>query len=245
MLFTSERASPWNARVSRSSLLRSTSSVSPSWRTVMSPGSSRARAPFGPLTATERPSMVTSTPLGTGMGALPMRDMLATPPSPDVAEDLAADATLARLTVGHEPLAGGHDCDTEAAEHPGDAIGLGVDTKTRLRDALDPGDHALALGRVLHVDSEGLAGLALALDHAVAGDEAFLVKHLREGFLQLRRRHRDVVVHRDVGVADAREHVGDGIGHRHGAPTSPTNWPSSRRAARPRARARAGRRGKA
>ena len=33
------------------------------------------REPLGPFTATVRPSMVTSTPAGTAMGSLPMRDI--------------------------------------------------------------------------------------------------------------------------------------------------------------------------
>ena len=34
--------------------------------------------------------------------------------------------------------------------------------------------------------------------------------------LEVRRRQRDLVVHRRVGVAQTRQHVGDRIGHRHG-----------------------------
>ena len=45
--------------------------------------------------------------------------------SPHEAEDLAAHVALARLAVGHEPLAGREDGDAEAAEDPGDLVGLG------------------------------------------------------------------------------------------------------------------------
>ena len=49
-----------------------------SLRTVMPLGELvRSRVPLGPLTVTDRAAMETSTPEGTGMGALPMRDMAA------------------------------------------------------------------------------------------------------------------------------------------------------------------------
>jgi hypothetical protein len=54
---------------------RSTWSVPSSWRRVMVSGSSWLRVPLGPLTVTVVPSTVTSTPLGTGMGDNPIRDM--------------------------------------------------------------------------------------------------------------------------------------------------------------------------
>ncbi len=42
----------------------------------MSGGTSRASLPFGPFTATVPPSTLTVTPVGTGMGVLPNRDMV-------------------------------------------------------------------------------------------------------------------------------------------------------------------------
>ena len=39
------------------------------------PGISRERVPFGPVTETVRPSMVTFTPAGTAMGLRPIRDI--------------------------------------------------------------------------------------------------------------------------------------------------------------------------
>src|SRR3712207_1284272 len=81
------------------------------------------RVPLGPLTVTWASSNATSTPDGTGMGSLPMRDMLLFAPSssvgpgsPDVGKHFAAHALLVRLSVGQEPLARRDDRDAEAAE---------------------------------------------------------------------------------------------------------------------------------
>jgi hypothetical protein len=54
--------------------------------------------------------MVTSTPDGIVMGALPIRDIsfpTFVPGSPHEAQDFAADLALARFTVGHKTLASG------------------------------------------------------------------------------------------------------------------------------------------
>ena len=45
--------------------------------TLIVSGTSCARVPLGPFTTTVRPSMVTSTPDGTVMGCLPIRDIVA------------------------------------------------------------------------------------------------------------------------------------------------------------------------
>ena len=79
MLFSSDRTRPWRERLSRSSSGRSTTISPSSWRTVMGAGTSRSRVPLGPFTVTWLPSMVTSTPEGTGIGARPMRDMVRLP----------------------------------------------------------------------------------------------------------------------------------------------------------------------
>ena len=82
---------------------------------VMPPGISRSSEPYGPFTVMWVPTMLTSTPAGTVIGACPIRDMSGS--LPDVTEDFAADLALTRFPVGHEPLAGGQDSDTQATEH--------------------------------------------------------------------------------------------------------------------------------
>src|SRR6478735_10728429 len=129
----------------------------------MVPGMDRESVPPGPFTVTVPPAIVTSTPLGTVMGALPMRDIFR-PPSPHEAQDLAAHAALARLAVGHEPVAGGQAGAAETAEDPRDLVGLDVLAQARLRDATQPADRAVPVGRVLHADGEHIAR---ALDRGV------------------------------------------------------------------------------
>src|SRR4051812_48363945 len=200
MLLTSVRLSPCRARLSRSSSGRSTSSSSPSRRTVMGKGRARFRVPLGPLTVTSAPSMVMSTPEGTGMGAWPMRltthppdlgDSVAGPlgprirsscscSSPDEAQDLAAHAALPGFAIGHEPCAGGEHGDTEASEHAGHLVGLRVHAQARLGHALDAGDDARPLRRVLHLDGERAAGTVVVVGDGETGDVALLLEQARK-----------------------------------------------------------------
>ncbi len=76
----------------------------------------RESSPFGPFTLTVGPSTVTVTPAGMGTGIFPMRDM----GSPDLAEDLAADARRAGLAVGEDASARGEDGDPEAVQDLGE-----------------------------------------------------------------------------------------------------------------------------
>ena len=79
-----------------------------------------------------------------------------------------------------------------------------------------PGDDPLALGGVLHVDGQGAPGTIVVVGHVEAVDVALASGAPRPG---LPSAWSDgiahLVVHRDVGVADTGEHVGDRIGHCH------------------------------
>src|SRR5213592_3878427 len=197
MLLTSERVSPWRARCMRSSLGRSTSSTAPSWRTVMSGGNERDSEPRGPLTVISRPPRATSTPDGMLIGDRPTRDIR----SPHVTEDLAADAALARLAVGHEALAGGQDGDAEAAEHAGEPVGLDVHAQTRLRHPAQSRDARHALRRVLHRHLERATRTRRVVVHLVARDVALALEDGGQRLLELRRGHAHEVVLGHVGVA--------------------------------------------
>src|SRR4051812_12774976 len=110
------RVSPCRDLLSRWSSGRATSMVPSSERaTVIGAATVWLRVPFGPLTVTSRSASVTSTPDGTGMGSLPMRDMLLFSSSvsslPDVGEDFPTHALLVRLAVGQQALARGDDRD--------------------------------------------------------------------------------------------------------------------------------------
>src|SRR5690242_21814783 len=100
MLATSVRDRPCRARLSRSSSGRLTTSLPSSCAIVIGLITVCESWPFGPFTVTFWPSIVTSTPEGTGIGSRPIRDMLfSSPQLPDVGEDFPAHATLAGLLV--------------------------------------------------------------------------------------------------------------------------------------------------
>src|SRR6185436_12884635 len=145
MLAISVRVSPCSARCSARSVGRLTSSWPSSWRTSMARALRSKRLPRGPATRTTSASIVTVTESGTGMGLRPMRDMR----SPDLGDDLAADARLARVVAGHHAVGRGDDRGAHAAEHLRDVRGVDVGPLARARDAPDPGDHRRAVLRVL------------------------------------------------------------------------------------------------
>src|SRR5579885_2150994 len=199
MLATSERVRPCSARFCRSSSGRSTIRVASSWRTVISPGRSRSSCPCGPLTAMRPPLIVTLTPEGTVIGLRPTRLIAAS--SPHVAQDLTTDPALARLPVGHEPLAGRQHGNAEPAEHARQVIGLRVDPQARLGHAPQSGDGPAAVRRVLHLDLEDAAGPLRIVVHRVPGDVALPLEQGGQVLLQLGGGHRHRLVHRHVGVA--------------------------------------------
>src|SRR5271170_6862835 len=109
----------------------------------------KSKVPLVPLSETFWPSIVTSTPVGTGIGCLPMRDMAT--PSPHVREDFAAHALSGCLTVGEQARGGRDDRHTQAAEHPRQVVGFRVHPQTRLGHAAQTGDAALPGGPVLEL----------------------------------------------------------------------------------------------
>src|SRR3954454_22421783 len=175
MLLTRERVRPCRDLLIRSSSGRLTSRTPASpFSTTIGAATVWLRVPLGPLTVTRAPSIWTSTPVGTGTGSLPMRDIAGSPPglsSPDVGEDFPTHALLVGLTVGEQPLAGRDDRDAEAAEHLGQPGVLRVDAQPGLADPPDTGDRALAVAAVLEGDGQGLLDLALlGVGHRERGD---------------------------------------------------------------------------
>src|SRR5918998_573959 len=158
MLATSERVRPCSARCSPRSVGRVTTSCSPSWETVMSRGTRSDNVPRGPLTWTSSGSIDTVTPVGSGMGFLPMRDMRG-PDLPDVRHDLAADARAAGVVAGHDAPGRRDDRGAHAAEHLRDLAGAGVRPPARARDALEAGDRRAPVGRVLQAHPDDRAGM--------------------------------------------------------------------------------------
>src|SRR5215211_972765 len=206
ILETSERVRPWSARSSPRSVGRFTSSSPSDCSTEMRVGTLWVSSPSGPLTMTRPGESDTLTPAGTGMGSLPIRLMRL----PDEAHHFAADAQLLRRPARDEPARRGDDRRAHAAEDARQALLLGIDTAARLRDPLQVGDDPLAVPTELELDGQSIEGLA-ALD-AVIPDVALLLQEARDLDLHARRRHRDRLLERLVGVPDARQHVGDGVG---------------------------------
>src|SRR3954466_6420870 len=103
MFASSVRDRPWRALWFSSSEARLTCSTSPSWPTEMPCANRRVSSPFGPFTFTVLPSIAIETPFGTGIGSLPIRDIVWILLLPDEGEELATRAGLPRLRVGHDP----------------------------------------------------------------------------------------------------------------------------------------------
>ena len=76
MLATSVRVRPCSARCSPRSVGRVTRTSSPTCSTAMSRAMRSESSPLGPLTVTRSGSIAIVTPEGTGMGCLPILDIV-------------------------------------------------------------------------------------------------------------------------------------------------------------------------
>src|SRR5215472_16967521 len=178
MLASSVRVRPCSDRCSRPSVGRSHVSCAPSILIEIWAGRARSSRPLGPSTVTWFASIRTLTPLGTGMGNLPILDM-ATAFLPHVCEHFAADAGVQRLPPAHHTLAGGQDRDAQAAQHPRDLSLAGVDAQAGTADALHARDYLLAVAARLQGDLQVLTCVPLGLLHVVAGDVALVLEDAR------------------------------------------------------------------
>ena len=136
--------------------------------------------------------------------------------SPDLAEDFAADALLPGLFVGHHALRRGKDGDTEAVADPRHLLGGDVGALARARHAAHAGDRAAGAGAAVVAERELEDALLAIVDGGHRLDEALVAEDLGEPELDVRARALDELLARADPVADAREEVSDGIGHRHG-----------------------------
>src|SRR5260221_464563 len=118
----------------------------------------RAMVPSGPFTEMLPLARVRSTPFGSGIGYLAMRDMALS--LSDDAEHFAADTVSAGLAIGHHAARGREDRHAQPVHHARDVIPALVDAQPRFRDALDALDHRPA-GVVLEADGELLLGAAV------------------------------------------------------------------------------------
>src|SRR6185369_17088900 len=172
--------------------------------------SGRAIVPSGPLTWICWASMLTSTPLGTAIGFLAMRDMSLS--SGHDAENLAADAGRARLAIGHHAVRGRQDRDPEAVHDPRDVVAVLVDAQARARHALDPLDDR-PTGVILQADVQFLHRAVCT--HGEILDVALVLEHIGNRGLQFRGWHLHFDLPDHLRIADARQHVCNRISHPH------------------------------
>src|SRR5215218_5951329 len=208
MLAIRLRVRPCSARSSPRSVGRLTTIVPSSCSICMRAGTCWVTSPRGPFTITRPGESETDTPAGSSMGCLPIRLI----GSPDEADDFSADSLLGRGSARDQAVGGGQDRDAHPAEDARQSVLARVDAAPGLGDALQVGDHALAVAPELQLDHERVIGrVLLALDLVVA-DVALLLEEARDLALGARARHLGALVQRAVRVADSGQHVCDRVG---------------------------------
>src|SRR5215212_2195323 len=162
----------------------------------------------------------------------------------DLRHDLAADARLARLVACHDAARRRNDRRAHPPEDLRHLVGTDVDPAAGARDALQLGDHGLAVLGVLQAQHDLVTGTAgLGRPHLEALDVALLGQDAGKLALEPRARDGDGLLVGARAVAHPGEEVGDGIGHGHAA-IAPTSSTWSCRGRSPGAPARAGRSGR-
>ena len=116
--------------------------------------------------------------------------------------------------VSHDALGRGNNCDAETLQDSGQLVSAGVDTQAGLGDTAQAADDLFLAGKVLQLDADDALGAVL--DDFVALDVAFVEQDLCDGLLQVGSGHIDGLVLCRVCIADARQHIGNGISDLHG-----------------------------
>src|SRR5215467_4265820 len=161
---------------------------------------------------------VASTPLGSVTGYFAMRDMAVLR---DDADHFAAHPGGARLAIGHHALGGRDDGDAQAVHDARQVVAPLVHAQAGRGDPLDLLYHWVA-GVVLQPYFE--LRLAFLVANRESVDVALVLQHLRDRHLDLRGGNADDGLPDHLGVADAGQHIGNGIGHAH-AFNPPTSSP--------------------
>src|SRR3954471_5832684 len=200
--------SPWSARCSPRSVGRATVSVPSSIATFMSVSTCWASSPFGPLTLTAPGLTSISTPSGISIGFLPIR--LISGSSPDVRDDLSADAPLSGLVARHDAARGRHDRGAHASEDSRDLVLGNVAAAAGARDPVHAADHRIAVLGVAEADLDHLSD-APRLDVEV-GDVPLLLEDAGHLSLQPRGGNLHLLVVGEQRVADAVQVIGDRVG---------------------------------
>jgi hypothetical protein len=156
-----------------------------------------------------------------GTGNLPIRDMASNLSVPNVAENFAAHPEAAAALPGENALRRRKDRQPQAVQHLRDLVLAAVHPPPGPRNALQPVDRALAAGAVLERDADGL--LDVGVDDLEAVHEPLVGQDAHDGHLHPRRGNVHGLVLGHLGVADARQEIGDRIRHAH--LRSPTSSP--------------------
>src|ERR1700694_124310 len=207
MFAMSVRVRPCNSRLRFWSSGRATVTTEPSTITVIGSAQASLSSPFGPLTVTSRSATATATPLGTSTGIFPILLISL----PYEGHHFAAAIHATRLLAAHDALGRRQDHQAQTAHTLRNITFRRIDAQARAADALQTIDHALAMIAVLERQADLVA--RFSGHHFKALDEALCLEQLGDLFFQLRRRNIHTLVMRDVRIANARQHVGDGVGH--------------------------------
>src|SRR5947207_893892 len=186
MLATRVRVRPWSALWRFSSEGRRTTTVFSSSASVRSGCARRLISPFGPFTVIRLPSIWAVTPLGSGTGFLPMRDMSLL--LPDHCEQLAAHAGGAGFAVGHEALGRGQDRHAEAVLDARDLARFHVAAQARGGHALQLADHRRV---VVILEIQPQQPVTSVVQHLEVLDVVVVAEQPRDFDFQLRHRHVD------------------------------------------------------
>src|SRR4029453_1644968 len=152
MLATRARVRPWSARSRRSSFSREIVSTLASTDALSPAGTGCESLPLGPSALTVPLLTLILTPLGMGMGFLPIRDMVW--PLPHVGEDLAAHLLLAGVAIRHHAAGRGHHGHAHPGEDVGNLVVRDVHPTPRRGDAHQAGDDLLVAVPVLQVHAQ-------------------------------------------------------------------------------------------
>src|SRR5688572_22361482 len=153
----------------------------------MSLCSVRDSSPFGPFTVMALPLTVTVTPLGTGIGFLPIRDMDRRS-LPDEGEELATGVGASRLRIRHEAARGAHNGHPQTVAHAGNLPDADVLAKPGARDPLELANDGLAALGILENHAQHRPAI-LRIENPVVGDEVVLLQNARDLRLHFRHRH--------------------------------------------------------
>src|SRR6185503_17990810 len=157
-------------------------------------------------------------PTGSGLRWSPSRPKAAAPASyrcgtsEHLREHFAADILGARFRVRQNALGRRDDGDAEPVADPGEILRARIDPAAGTRDTADVLDRGLAL-EIFQLDAQ--PGMIAELLLAIAADIAFALEHIEHAGAQLRGRRKDAVLPRLLAVADAGEHITQGIGQWH------------------------------